>query len=111
MGPTGGAGRLVAVVMLLLALGAGTPVSAGSAHPRPGAAAADDARMAGPQSAHEHHHGNEWAPTLHKRLRPVAVVGVVPARPTAAVVFGEESRYSIPPPVGDVLARLGVLRV
>lgn len=111
MGQTGAVGRLVAVVMLLLAFGAGVLVPAGGAHQRPAAAADDDVRATSPLSAHEHHHGTDRAPTLNKRLRPVAVLTVVAARPGPGVVSDDGSLFAAPRPVGDVLARLGVLRV
>jgi hypothetical protein len=113
--------KLVAVAMLLLALGAGILVSAGSAHHQPATVAAaavvetDAASAAGPLSAHGHHHGNQWAPTLNKRLRPVAtaaVPGAVAVRPAPTGVGGDGSLSSTAsPPTGDVLALLGVLRV
>lgn len=116
-----GVHTLVAVAMLLLALGAGVLFSAGSAHHQPGTAAAaamvevNAASVTSPLSAHGHHHGNEWAPTLNKRLRPVAteaVPGAVAVRPVTAGVRGHESLSSTASPsIDDVLALLGVLRV
>jgi hypothetical protein len=113
--------KLVAVAMLLLAFAAGILVSAGSAHHQPGTAATaavveiDDVSATSPLSAHEHHHGNEWAPTLNKRLRPVATSAVLRAAATWAVTTGVRSDESTSstalPPTGEVLALLGVLRV
>lgn len=113
---------LVAVVMLLLALGAGVLVSAGSAHHQPGADATasagvtvtDDGALTSPLSAHEHRRGNDWAPTLSKRLRPavtVALLSVLPPPLTETGVRGNEPTSPVPPPTDDVLAMLGVLRV
>jgi hypothetical protein len=107
---------LLAVTMLLLAIGL---FSAGAARPGhaavvAGAFTAVETAVATPLSAHEHHHGNDWAPTLSKRLRPVAtvpVLGVASARPTTSGVHGGEPPTAAPLPTGDGLALLGVLRV
>ncbi|MET0415754.1 MAG: hypothetical protein ABW022_07010 [Actinoplanes sp.] len=102
--------RLAAVVMLLLALGAGMLVSAGSAHHAAGAAEAATAGVALAPLDHEHHHGNEWTPTPSQRLHPVARVALltmVVALPGAESVPVDGSVATTPPP----LALSGVLRV
>jgi len=113
--------------MLLLALAASLLVSAGSPHHQPGAANAaaagvadttvtagvGDAALAQP-GAHEHHHLNDWAPTLSKRVRPAAttiLLGILPARMAAPAV--PVHRESAPVSVASVdeLSASGVLRV
>ena len=117
---------LVAIVMLLLTLGASLLVSAGSEHHRQGptimvvqegdttVAHSGSEPTARLLSEHEHHHGADWAPIPGKRLRPattVALLGIVPARP--AWISGLRAEVAVPaiPPAGDGLALLGVLRV
>ena len=115
-------GRLVlafaAVVMVVLALGAGTLVSAGSSHHAGGSHSAAAAPQAGDvdivqTSAHEHHHGNDWAPTLGQRLRSAPVLTAVV---TVGVFTGERSAVvpataSARPVLGDGLVSPGLLRV
>jgi hypothetical protein len=111
---------LAVALMLLGMLGAAVLVSAGSAHHRlsaPVASATENLLVpaAGgdvvhPVSGHRHEHGNDWTPTLGKRLRPaatVAFVGVLPALPAARTAV-ESSR---PRDRGDRLTALTVLRV
>jgi len=121
--------RVVAVAaafMLLLVLAASLLVSAGSPHHRPGARAAaaaavlDTAVVAGghatgaQQGAHEHHHPNEWAPTLSKRVRPAATVTLLGILPPGGVAVAQAPRREFvlaPLASGDELSAAGVLRV
>ena len=108
-----------AAIMLVAFLGATLLVSAGSPHhERTGSVASASATVVnGPEASpasHDHHHGNDWSPTLGKRLRPVATVsflGIVPARVpgTEPVLLAESVPLSMA--TGDVLTVLGVLRV
>ncbi|RSM39720.1 hypothetical protein DMB66_58010 [Actinoplanes sp. ATCC 53533] len=104
-----------AAVMLLFLLGASLLVSAGSEHHAQASAAvsAADAVDAQPASGHEHHHGNGWAPTLSKRLRPAAttVCYAVPVRPPATDQAFHQVNASERLSSGDALTALGVLRV
>jgi hypothetical protein len=106
---------LVAVVMMLLTLGATALVSAGSAHHRHPDATAALVTHGVPVAdtvGHRHEHGNDWAPTLGKRLRPattVAFAGVVPA---ARLAPGPGLEHVVSPArVFDPLKTLTVLRV
>jgi hypothetical protein len=110
-----------AVTLMLLILAASLLVSAGSDHHRPDAsptataAVDDDLAVAVPVSGHEHRHGNDWAPSVGKRLRPAAGLTAVhvatagSAQPgttlSATTAFPAAFR-----PSGD-LTLLGVLRV
>lgn len=104
-----------AAVMLLVLLGASLLVSAGSEHhTQPTSAVlAADAPDAQPASGHEHQHGNGWAPTLSKRLRPAAttVSYAVPARLPAPDQAFHQVKASERLSSGDALTALGVLRV
>ncbi|WP_433375800.1 hypothetical protein ACQPZX_06640 [Actinoplanes sp. CA-142083] len=113
---------LAAAFMLLLALGASMLVSAGSphherdAHTHAVASAAVDVESGGASAqpaAHEHEHGNEWVPTLGKRVRPAAtttLLGFLPVRPAAqALAVGRTP--VLPSHASNDLSALGVLRV
>lgn len=108
-----------AAVMLLAFLGATLLVSAGSPHhEHAGPVAVATATVvneaqASPES-HDHQHGNDWSPTLGKRLRPAATVsflGIVPARVPSAETARRAESVPLSVATGDVLTVLGVLRV
>lgn len=113
--------RVVAGVMMLLILAAGVLVPAGSDHHRPGSASpaavafGGDLAVAHPVSGHEHRHGNNWTPSLGKRLRPAADLTVVhvatagSAGPGATVPATTAFPAAFSP--GGDLTLLGVLRV
>lgn len=106
---------VAAAVMLLFLLGASLLVSAGSEH-HAGAVVAGSAAVVvdtQPASGHEHHHGNDWTPTLGKRLRPAAtaVGSVVPVRLPSSEQEFHRVKASDRLVSGDALTALGVLRV
>lgn len=108
----------VAVVMTLLVLAAGVLVSAGSEHHRPGASPAavgGDLAVAHPASEHEHRHGNDWTPSVGKRLRPAADLTVVHVAPAGSDEPGTTRSATSAFPAafssGGDLNLLGVLRV
>ena len=120
-----------AIVMLLLELGASLLVSAGSPHHEVGGlhhevdgtyhepgpwstAVTGDAAVPQPNS-HEHKHGNDWAPTLGKRLRPAVPATLVGTVATQLSAVEPAARPAEAPGLflapTDVLRVLGVLRV
>jgi hypothetical protein len=112
---------IAAAFMLLTALAASLLVSAGSPHHELGAhshsiaVAAEPGDVAAAQpAAHEHQHGNEWAPTLGKRIRPAAtigVVGILTARPAAPALMPGRAPSPASHTSGIDPSTLGLLRV
>ena len=105
--------------MLLLVFDATVLVSAGSPHhARPTAASVAavykcaDAALQSP--GHKHEHGNDWAPTLSKRLRPAGILvllGTVPASSTEPGAAPDTAVAATGAAPGDRPRSLSVLRV
>jgi hypothetical protein len=108
--------RVLVALTMLLALGAGLLVSAGSAHhatDQPAAATASTAIAVHPAD-HEHHHGGDWTPTLSQALRPCAaatILRTLPAGPEAPSVPTDSVTHDLARSAAENLARLGILRV
>lgn len=108
--------RVLVALTMLLALGAGLLVSAGSAHHATAQPVAETAAIsiAVHPADHEHHHGGDWTPTLSQALRPCAAATILctlPSGPETPSVRIDSVTHDLSRSAAENLARLGVLRV